>query len=150
MQARLNRTMADLKEAMTPKGNWPHNSKHEKWGKQWIPDSSVGEVKSDDVVDVVSDLILPVEVEEHNEDGLVCSETSQLRFQIEPKDEVCYYEDIAHGQSVKFSLFVIRGGLFDVRAKITAPNGQEIFNQLIFSNVDDTTKAILSDIVPKG
>ncbi|CAE7834306.1 empB, partial [Symbiodinium sp. KB8] len=71
-------------------------------------------------------------------------------FQVEPKTEDCVHEDLKAGSEVDAQLLVTRGGKLDVRFRIENPYKAVLYEQLLFSNIDDRTGQVLSTIVKKG
>ncbi len=62
---------------------------------------------------------------------------SSLTFQVEPRDERCFFEQLSRGSVLRFDFEVIRGGLLDIRFKLTDPQGNPIVDRLAFFNKND-------------
>jgi len=62
---------------------------------------------------------------------------SSLTFQIEPREEQCFYEELNSGQQFVMEFEVVRGGLLDIRIKITDPSNHAILEKLSFFNRHD-------------
>lgn len=73
-----------------------------------------------------------------------------LAFQVEPRLEECMYQEIRQGQSVRAEILVTRGGKLDVRMKIDAPGKGRLYEQLVFSNIDDSTGNVVDSLIKKG
>lgn len=82
----------------------------------------------------------------------VCAaaERTSLMFQVEPKTEDCIYETFKEGESIEAMLVVNRGGKLDIRFRVENPKGSVLYEQLLFSNIDDRTGQVLSTVVRKG
>jgi len=64
--------------------------------------------------------------------------TSALTFQVEPREETCFYEELETGKQLKLEFEVIRGGLLDVTFKISDPYNNVMLEKLAFFNrMDD-------------
>lgn len=75
--------------------------------------------------------------------------TYTVSFQVEPREEECFYNDLPAGETVSVYLFVLRGGLLDIMLDIRAPDDSKIFSNMIFSNRDDSGR-IVDDLIAKG
>lgn len=70
-------------------------------------------------------------------------------LQVEPQQETCLYEELYSGQAVEGMAMVYRGGKLDIRLRVEDPNKRILYDQLLFSNIDDATGAMLNTIVRK-
>merc|ERR1719491_1114640 len=61
----------------------------------------------------------------------------KLTFQVEPKAEECVYEEMSATQEFKMNYEVTRGGLLDIKLRITDPNDQIIQEKMSFFNRQD-------------
>lgn len=59
---------------------------------------------------------------------------SALSLEVPPKSEECFYQDLKAQAVFEMDFEVIRGGLLDIEAVITAPNGDIVFRKLAFFN----------------
>lgn len=82
--------------------------------------------------------------------GPASAAISSLAFQVEPRLEECMYQEIKQGQSVRAEILVTRGGKLDVRMKIDAPGKGRLYEQLVFSNIDDSTGNVVDSLIKKG
>jgi len=64
---------------------------------------------------------------------------ASLTFQIEPREEQCFYEDIPLNKLFKIQFEVIRGGLLDINFKAYDSYNQVIAERLAFFNRADDT-----------
>lgn len=62
---------------------------------------------------------------------------SSLTFKIEPREEVCFYEELTAGTQFNMEFEVVRGGLLDVRLKISDPSNHVMLEKLSFFNRQD-------------
>lgn len=64
--------------------------------------------------------------------------TTGLTFQLEPREESCYYEELPVDSVLHVEYEVIRGGLLDITFKLYDPYNQVVKEKLSFFNrVDD-------------
>jgi hypothetical protein len=49
----------------------------------------------------------------------VSNSVTTLSLQVEPRTEECFYEEITSSTSVSMMLFVVRGGLLDIRLRVS-------------------------------
>lgn len=80
----------------------------------------------------------------------VVAEPTMLNVQIEPQQEQCFHEDVQAGSIVDANALIFRGGKLDIKFRIEGPDRTIIYEQLIFSNLDDRTGQMLDTIVKKG
>lgn len=65
--------------------------------------------------------------------ALLCP--SALRpFQIEPREEQCFFEDLVKDKNFRLEFEVVRGGLLDCKLKITDPLGQVVIDKIAYFN----------------
>ena len=62
---------------------------------------------------------------------------SSLTFQIEPRGEQCFYEDIEMNTPFQMEFEVTRGGLLDIRLRVTDPNGLVVLERMAYFNRAD-------------
>ncbi len=62
---------------------------------------------------------------------------SSLSFQIEPRDERCFFESLNRKSVLRFDFEVVRGGLLDIRFKLVDPHGISHIDRLAFFNKND-------------
>lgn len=62
---------------------------------------------------------------------------SSLTFKVEPREEVCFYEDLSAGNQFAMEFEVVRGGLLDIRLKISDPSNHVLLEKLSFFNRQD-------------
>lgn len=75
---------------------------------------------------------------------------TELTFEVQPQREEVFYEDVsAVGATLDVSVLVFRGGKLDLRLRIQAPSGDVVYDQLLFSNLDERGR-MLPTIVKKG
>lgn len=55
-------------------------------------------------------------------------------FQVEPRTEECFYEDLKAGDKFLINFEVIRGGLLDIEYKMKDPHSNIIYQRLAFFN----------------
>lgn len=80
----------------------------------------------------------------------VNAEPYALNFQVEPQQEVCFLEDVEAMSQIDATVLVYRGGKLDVKLRIEDPSKFVTYEELHFSNIDDSTGALLHTIVRKG
>ena len=73
-----------------------------------------------------------------------------LSFQVEPQREDCFSQDVPAGAEMDVQAVVFRGGKLDIKLRVENPAKVVTSEQLLFSNIDDRTGAMLSTIVRKG
>jgi hypothetical protein len=62
---------------------------------------------------------------------------SSLTFQVEPREESCFYEDVIQGSNYILEFEVIRGGLLDIRVRVIDPSGNILIDKLTYFNKND-------------
>jgi hypothetical protein len=62
--------------------------------------------------------------------------TSQqnICFQVEPRTEECFFEDLRSGDKFLINFEVIRGGLLDIEFKMKDPHNNIVYQRLAFFN----------------
>ena len=65
---------------------------------------------------------------------------SALTFQVEPRAEQCFFEEMLAGASFNMEFEVVRGGLLDIRLRILDPAANNVIEKMAFFNrhVDHT------------
>ena len=64
---------------------------------------------------------------------------SALTFQVEPRGEVCFYEELQQGDQFSMEFEVVRGGLLDIRLRIIDPATNTALERMAFFNRHVTT-----------
>jgi len=62
---------------------------------------------------------------------------SALTFQIEPREEQCFYEDLTRDKQFRLEFEVVRGGLLDIKLRISDPNGGAVVDKIAYFNKED-------------
>ena len=62
---------------------------------------------------------------------------STLSFQVEPRNEQCLYEELSINTPFVMEFEVTRGGLLDIRLRITDPNGLIVLERMAYFNRAD-------------
>lgn len=60
-----------------------------------------------------------------------------LTFQVEPREEECFYEPLDQGKQFKMEFDVVRGGLLDIKLRIQDPSGTVLLDKLAYFNRPD-------------
>jgi hypothetical protein len=68
---------------------------------------------------------------------------------VQPRSQNCLFLEVFKGSSVEALTLVYDGGKLDIEKIITSPSGQQVYRQLIFSNLD-ASGGPLPTIVKKG
>jgi hypothetical protein len=63
--------------------------------------------------------------------------SSTLSFDVAPKSEECFRHHVLEGNQWPFLFEVIRGGLLDIKLRISGPSGAVLHERLAFFNRDD-------------
>ena len=58
-------------------------------------------------------------------------------------------EDITAGREVRAKALVFRGGKLDIKMRVEGPAKEILYDNMLFSNVDDATGRLLDTIVRK-
>jgi hypothetical protein len=82
-------------------------------------------------------------------DAAAAQQFFSISLQVDPRKEECLHLDVPLGAAVEALVMVYRGGKLDVNFRVSAPSGAEVYNQLLFSNLDAAGKE-LPTIVKKG
>jgi hypothetical protein len=64
---------------------------------------------------------------------------SALTFQVNAREEMCFFEDMEANMPLNMEFEVIRGGLLDIHLKISDPSDTIIFEKMAFFNRPDET-----------
>ena len=59
---------------------------------------------------------------------------SALTFQVEPRNEVCFYEELEQGTLFTMEFEVTRGGLLDIRLRVLDPAANTAVEKMAFFN----------------
>ena len=59
---------------------------------------------------------------------------SSLTFQIEPRLDQCFYEELQQGDTFTMEFEVVRGGLLDIRLRVSDPSGALLIEKMAFFN----------------
>ena len=59
---------------------------------------------------------------------------SALTFQVEPRAEVCFYEELQQGALFTMEFEVTRGGLLDIRLRVVDPAANTALEKMAFFN----------------
>ena len=62
---------------------------------------------------------------------------SSLTFQVEPRNEQCFYEELTADVPFRMEFEVTRGGLLDIRLRVNDPNGLVVIERMAYFNRAD-------------
>jgi len=62
---------------------------------------------------------------------------SALTMQVEPRTQSCFYEDLQKDSTFRLEFEVVRGGLLDVKLRITDPVGGTVVDKIAYFNKED-------------
>lgn len=68
---------------------------------------------------------------------LVAPVLGTLNFQVEPKQQECFYQDLKAGETHDMDFEVLRGGLLDIKLKVEDPMNSILVDKLAFFNRQD-------------
>lgn len=58
-------------------------------------------------------------------------------------------EEIAAGKEIQAKVLVYRGGKLDIKMRVEGPSKETLYENMLFSNIDDATGRVLHTIVRK-
>ena len=82
--------------------------------------------------------------------AVLASACAALTVKIEPRKELCFYYDFTANAQVQASLEVTRGGLLDIRYKVSAPSQQTHLTHSTHTEHTHAHTANMTDPRPVG
>merc|ERR1719231_330051 len=71
---------------------------------------------------------------------LIVPSLGELTFQVDPRSSECFYADVEKGLPFSLKFEVVRGGLLDIKIRVSDPNGRSIVDKLAFFNRQDAQR----------